>query len=270
MIKNISIVGAGNLAQCFIDRIIASKGKYKIFLYDIDKKKNKYSSIKNVKFFSSINQCFTESQLVLLTIKPHNFKSVSKDINEYGDKKCTVISLMAGTKLNVIDKALNKNFYTARVMTNINAQFGNAQSFIFASKDFPRNRFKSLINFFKLFGVTTRVNTEMQIDKLTALCGSGPAYFIYFTEIVKDTFKKFGFGENEAEQLSKNLFYSTGYTCYHNKNDMKDIRKTVVSKKGTTEAALVMMDKKNIRKVIMESIDQAYKKSIQLGKRNND
>ena len=51
---------------------------------------------------------------------------------------------------------------------------------------------------------------------------------------------------------------------------MKDIRKTIVSKKGTTEAALIMMEKKNIRKVIMESIDQAYKKSLQLGKRNND
>jgi len=51
---------------------------------------------------------------------------------------------------------------------------------------------------------------------------------------------------------------------------MKDIKRTIVSKKGTTEAALVMMDKKNIRKAIMESIDQAYKKSIQLGKENND
>ena len=48
---------------------------------------------------------------------------------------------------------------------------------------------------------------------------------------------------------------------------MEDIKKTIVSKKGTTEAALVMMEKKNIRKVIMDSIDQAYKKSIQLGKK---
>ena len=84
---------------------------------------------------------------------------------------------------------------------------------------------------------------------------------------MKDTFKKFGFKENEAEQLSKYLFYSTGYTCYHNDSNMEDIKKTIVSKKGTTEAALVMMEKKNIRKVIMDSIDQAYKKSIQLGKK---
>ena len=270
MIKNISIIGAGNLAQCFIDRLVTYKGKYKIFLYDIDKKQNKYTSIKNVKFSCSINQKLSESQIVFLAIKPHDFKYISKDITEYGNKKSTVISLMAGTRLNVIDRALNKDFYTARMMTNINAQFGNAQSFIYTSKDFPKNKFNNLVNFLKLFGAITRVNTEIQMDKLTALCGSGPAYFIYFTEIVKDTFKKFGFGENEAEQLSKDLFYSTGYTCYHNNNDMKDIRKTIVSKKGTTEAALIMMEKKNIRKVIMESIDQAYKKSLQLGKRNND
>ncbi len=270
MIKNISIIGVGNLAKCFINRLITYKGKYKIFLYDINKKQDKYSSIKNVKFYRSINQYLSESQIVFLAIKPHDFKYVSKDIIEYGDKKSIVISLMAGTKLNVIDQALNKDFCTVRMMTNINAQFGNAQSFIYTKKDFPKNKFNNLVNFLKLFGVITRVNTEMQMDKLTALCGSGPAYFIYFTEIVKDTFKKFGFKESEAEQLSKNLFYSTGYTCYHSNNNMKDIKRTIVSKKGTTEAALVMMDKKNIRKVIMESIDQAYKKSIQLGKGNND
>ena len=269
MIKNISIIGAGNLARCFIDRIIACKKNYKVFLYDIDKKKNKYNSVNNVKFFSTINKNLSESQLILLAIKPHNFKSVLEDIAKYGNKKSIVTSLMAGVQLNIIDKALNKNFYTTRIMTNINAQFGNAQSFIFTDKDFPKKKFNDLVNFFKLFGTTTRVNKEVQIDKLTALCGSGPAYFIYFTEIVKDTFKKFGFKENEAEQLSKYLFYSTGFTCYHSDSSMKDIKKTVVSRKGTTEAALVVMERKNIRKVIMDSIDQAYKKSIQLGKKKS-
>ena len=267
MIKNISIIGAGNLARCFVERIITSKKNYKVFLFDVDKKKNKYSSVRNVNFYPKINQNLSESQLILLAIKPHDFKSVLKDIVEYGHKKSIVASLMAGVKLSIIEKNLNKDFYTARVMTNINAQFGNAQSFILLGKSFPKNRMDNLVNFFKLFGTTTRVNKEGQIDKLTALCGSGPAYFIYFTEIVKDTFKKFGFKENEAEQLSKYLFYSTGYTCYHNDSNMEDIKKTIVSKKGTTEAALVMMEKKNIRKVIMDSIDQAYKKSIQLGKK---
>ncbi len=269
MIKNISIIGAGNLARCFIDRIISCKINCKVFLYDIDKKKNKYNSVSNVKFFPTINKNLSESQLILLAIKPHNFKSVLENIAEYGNRKSVVASLMAGVKLNIIDKALNKNFYTARIMTNINAQFGNAQSFIFTDKNFPEKRLNNLVKFFKLFGTTTRVNKEVQIDKLTALCGSGPAYFIYFTEIVKDTFKKFGFKENEAEQLSKYLFYSTGFTCYHNDNSMKDIKKTIVSRKGTTEAALVMMERKNIRKVIMDSIDQAYKKSIQLGKKKS-
>ena len=270
MIKNISIIGGGNLAQCFVDRIIACKQNHKVSIFDIDKKKNKYSTKRNIKFFSSIDRNLSESQLILLAIKPNDFKLVSEDIIEYGNKKSIVLSLMAGSKLNIIDKSLNKSFYTARIMTNINAQFGNAQSFIFTRVSFPKNRLDSVINFLNLFGATTKVNTEIQIDKLTALCGSGPAYFLYFTQIVKDTFKKFGFKDHEAEKLSRHLFYSTGYTCYHNKNNMEDIKKTIVSKKGTTEAALNRMEEKNIRKIIMESIDQAYKKSIQLGKRNND
>ncbi len=266
MIKNISIIGAGNLAQCFIDRIIASKKNHKVFVYDIDDKKNRYLSKKNIKFCTTIDQNLSKSQLILLAIKPHDFRFISKDIKEYGNKGCMVVSLMAGIKLNLIDKLLNKNFYTARIMSNINARFGNAQTFIFTNKDFTRIKLNNLVKFLKLFGSTSIVNKERQIDKLTALCGSGPAYFIHFTEIVKDTFKKLGFKENESEQLAKELFYSTGYTCYHSNSHMKDIKKTIVSKKGTTDAALGMMEKRNIRKFIMESIDQAYRKSIQLGK----
>ena len=267
MIQNISIIGAGNLAECILKRILVYKKRHEVYVYDIDEKKNKYSTEKNIKFFPTINDRLHESQLILLAIKPNNFKFVSEDIATYGDKKSMVISLMAGTKLNFVDNLLNKKFYTARVMTNINAQFGNAQSFIFTRKNFPKNRLNELTNFFKMFGTTSIVNTEVQIDKLTALCGSGPAYFIYFTEIVKDSFKKFGFKDDQAEQLAKNLFYSTGYTCFHSENYIKDIKKTIVSKKGTTESALNMMEKKNIRKIIMESINQAYKKSIQLGKK---
>ena len=76
MIKNISIIGAGNLARCFVERIITSKKNYKVFLYDVDKKKNKYSSVRNVNFYPKINQNLSESQLILLAIKPHDFKSV--------------------------------------------------------------------------------------------------------------------------------------------------------------------------------------------------
>ena len=266
MIKNISVIGAGNLAECFIERIIASKKNHKVFVYDIDGKKDRYSSNKNIEFSTSIDQNLSKSHIILIAIKPHDFKFISKDIVEYGNNGCMVVSLMAGIKLNLISKALNKSFYTARVMSNINARFGNAQTFIFVNKDFPKMRLNNLVNFMKLFGSTSIVNKEIQMDKLTALCGSGPAYFIHFTEIVKDTFKKLGFKENESEQLAKQLLYSTGYTCYHSNSYMKDIKKTIVSKKGTTDAALSMMDKRNIRKLIMESIDQAYKKSIQLGK----
>ena len=266
MIKTISIIGAGNLAQCLIERIVACKQNYEILVYDIDKKKNKYSSKKNIKFFTNINQKISESQIILLAIKPNDMKFISDDIVKYGDKRSMLISLIAGTRLNMINKVFKKSFYIARIMTNINSQFGNAQSFIFAGTNFSQNKLKSLEYFFKLFGTTTIVKRESQIDKITALCGSGPAYFIYFTEIIKDTFKKFGFKENEAEQLSKHLFYSTSYTCFYKKDSMKDIKKMIVSKKGTTEAALNMMTKKNIKKIIMDSINQAYEKSIEIGK----
>tara|TARA_Y100001970_G_scaffold293726_1_gene442663 strand:- start:3344 stop:4144 length:801 start_codon:yes stop_codon:yes gene_type:complete len=262
----LGIIGVGNLAQCLIERIGESKCNIDIILYDIDSSKKKFSKKSKFKFQKRIGKEISSCEILLLVVKPQVFPKITNDILKYVSKKTIIVSLMAGIKLNKINKDLNNQFVTARVMTNINAKYGNALSFVYYKKNVEKKVISRINLLFKLFGTISDVKSELQLDKITALCGSGPAYFIHFAEIIKNAFKRLGFKDKDAEDLARNMFYATGFTCHSDKRELKSIKNTVVSRKGTTEAALKQMTKGNVEKIIVNSIIKAYQRSIQLGK----
>jgi pyrroline-5-carboxylate reductase len=110
------------------------------------------------------------------------------------------------------------------------------------------------------------VENENQIDKVTALTGSGPAYFIHFLEAIIQTFKNFGFSENKAETYAKELFYGTAITCMNENKNLKKTKDSVISKGGTTDAALKTLDALKFKSILTKSIKEAYNKAQQLGK----
>jgi pyrroline-5-carboxylate reductase len=85
-------------------------------------------------------------------------------------------------------------------------------------------------------------------------------------EAIIQTFKKFGFSENEAETYAKELFYGTAITCINEKKDFKEIKDSVISKGGTTDAALKTLDALKFKSILTKSIKEAYSKAQKLGK----
>ena len=120
--------------------------------------------------------------------------------------------------------------------------------------------------FFSIFGTSHVLDNENEIDKITALIGSGPAYFIHFLEGIIETFKKFGFSENDSTTYAKNLFYGTAITCINEKKSLSEIKKSIVSKGGTTDAALKKLTSLKFQDILAKSIKEAYSKAKQLGK----
>ena len=266
--KTISIIGVGNLAACLIHRLIDSKTPVKIQLYDKDIKKNTYSRRKNISFSITIDSKISKSDMILLAVKPNKFASISEELSKYIKPKTIIISLMAGLKINLLSQSIDTKNTIVRVMTNINARYGNANSFYYIPKKHGNKNDKAITNFLEVFGECEKVKNEREIDKLTALSGSGPAYFIFFTEIVKKVFKDFGFNDTKSNRLAVDLFFSTAFTCKESGIDLKKIRNTVVSKNGTTQAALTTMKERKLEDIIMKSIKSAFKKSIEIGKNN--
>ncbi len=266
MFKNISIIGVGNLTQSLLFCIKNTSTKLNINLYDIDDKKRIFASPKGWSFNSNINKKINSSELIIIAVKPSQYQKVCNDININIDKELVVVSMMAGVKTKDLKNKLSDKISIARVMTNINAKFGNAISSIYIEKRFKKDKAVSLKNLFNLFGSVRFIKTEAQIDKITALLGSGPAYFIYFAESIIKAFQSLGYSKDESNNLVAELFYGTAKTCILDKRSFEQIKKTVISKGGTTEAALKNLDSLNTKKKITQSIMKAYVKAQALGK----
>ena len=266
MFGNISIIGVGNLTQALLHCIKSKSLEINIDLYDLDKKKKSCATQKTWKFYTKINNHLRHSNLIIIAVKPNQYEDVCNEINEHINKNTVVVSLMAGIKVKNLKKKISHTPSIARIMTNINAKYSNATSSIYLDRGFKKDKITSLKKFFNLFGSIKILKTETQINKVTALIGSGPAYFIYFAESMIKTFQIFGFSKNESQNLVSELFYGTAVTCKEDKRCFEDIKKSIISKGGTTESALKKLDKLQTKKIIMESIKDAYIRAQTLGK----
>ena len=86
------------------------------------------------------------------------------------------------------------------------------------------------------------------------------------TENFNKTFQKFGFSKDESNRLVSELFYGTAITCKQDKRDFDEIKKSVVSKGGTTEAALKIFNNDDFEKIIMKAVNQAATRAQELDK----
>jgi pyrroline-5-carboxylate reductase len=266
MLKRISIIGAGNLTQALLYSIDNSSLKMNINLYDKDKKKKVFASQKKWKFFTKVGKEISDSDIIIIAVKPNQYKNVCSDIKKEVIKETTIVSLMAGVKIRDLKSQLPSQSNVLRVMTNINAKYNNAISSLYFDKSFKKTRITPLKKFFSLFGGVRVLKKEADIDKATALIGSGPAYFIYFSESMIEIFQSFGFTKNESADLVSELFYGTALLCKQDSRSFAKIKKSVVSKGGTTEAALQKLDRLKTKKILMESIKDAYVKAKSLSR----
>ena len=134
MKNNISILGVGNLTQSLLASLHSNNFKGKIYLYDIDKSKKKNAKATNVVFIENLNDFLKKSKILIIAVKPINYKKVFDNIREQISSDTVIISLMAGIKIKEISNECNGHKIIIRAMTNLNAKYSNAISFFYFDK----------------------------------------------------------------------------------------------------------------------------------------
>ena len=104
---------------------------------------------------------------------------------------------MAGISIKQIQDNLSANFNIIRAMTNLTVSNGEAIIFYYNKIPIKKNTMKAEV-FFKTFSKIKKCKSEDQLDKLTALYGSGPAYYVYFNDIITKSFMKLGFNRRDS------------------------------------------------------------------------
>lgn len=281
MMKNICFIGSGKMAESIMNGIIVKNifPKENIFCLDIDNERLKYINEKyNVNIFNiaDIKDLFSETFLynsvLVLSIKPINFIDVSKTLksiflekNIY-TKDLFFISIMAGKRIESITKAIsinNSDIKLVRVMPNTPALIGEGAIGYAFSKNIGDNEKVLAEKILFSIGECNNVD-EKDLDAITSLSGSGPAYLFYLAEAMIDSGISMGLSEKVSKKLTIKTLLGASKMLAISKDEPSILRKNVTSKGGTTEAAINYFDEKAMKSIIKEALNRAKKKSIEL------
>ena len=174
-----------------------------------------------------------------------------------------VISIAAGKKISFIQKNMGQRL-VVRAMPNLPAVLGQGVTGAVASKALGAADKKEVDKILSAFGKLVWVNKEADIDSITAISGSGPAYVFLFAEGMVEAAKKMGFSTAQARDLVFATIRGSANMAESSELELAELINNVASKGGTTEAALKVFKAKNFKKTIGLAAAAAKKRSVQL------
>jgi len=283
MAKNkLYFIGYGHMAEAIYQRLDKSLFK-NIFLIEkdddrrisIDKKK--YGKTQLLKSLQGIKFC--NSDIVILAVKPNQIKSVCNEINSLMMEKKdlpVVISIAAGvTTTSIKDYIIQENLSHLqnflniyRAMPNLCASNGDSITGLFGSSVSDITNSKNTVSeIFNSVGEILWLKKEADLNIVTAISGSGPAYIFYIMEIMINSAQELGLSEKDAKKLVAMTLIGSGKMGLSIQN-LKDQISKVSSKGGTTEAAIKVFEKENLGLIFNQAIEAAHARSKEISQSN--
>ena len=283
MAKNkLYFIGYGHMAEAIYQRLDKSLFE-NIFLIEkddgrrisIDKKKHgKTQLLKNLHGIK-----FCNSDIVILAVKPNQIKLICNEINSLIIEKKDlplVISIAAGvTTTSIKDYIIQENLSHLqnflniyRAMPNLCASNGDSITGLFGSSVSDITNSKNTVSeIFSSVGEILWVKKEADLNIVTAISGSGPAYIFYIMEVMINSAQELGLSEKDAKKLVAMTLIGSGKMGLSIQNLKEQISK-VSSKGGTTEAALKVFEKENLSLIFNQAIEAAHARSKEISQSN--
>ena len=283
MAKNkLYFIGYGHMAEAIYQRLDKSLFE-NIFLIEkdddrrisIDKKRHGKTQL--LKSLQGIKFC--NSDIVILAVKPNQIKSICNEINSLIIEKKdlpVVISIAAGvTTTSIKDYIIQENLSHLqnflniyRAMPNLCASNGDSITGLFGSSVSDITNSKNTVSeIFNSVGEILWVKKEADLNIVTAISGSGPAYIFYIMEIMINSAQELGLSEKDAKKLVTMTLIGSGKMGLSIQNLKEQISK-VSSKGGTTEAALKVFEKENLSLIFNQAIEAAHARSKEISQSN--
>lgn len=213
------------------------------------------------------NDFVLNSDVIILSVKPQDFLTAASTICGKINSETLVISILAGIKLQMLCNEL-KHDIVVRAMPNMPAQYGMGITVYIPSNKTNIHHLSTVENLLSTTGRTFMIEDENLMDGVTALSGSGPAYFYYIVKTMIETAKKMGFDESLAGLLVKHTMHGAFHVINNSDSDLDTLIKKVASKGGTTEAAFEVLKKNNFAEIFSQAILRAEERSKELSRLN--
>ena len=209
------------------------------------------------------NKLISESEVIILSVKPQDFTELTTDLKKVVHKETIVLSIMAGINISFLQQKLLHQ-KTVRAMPNSPVEIGMGITAYSLSKEVSFSEAHKIENLLATTGRTLYMEDENLLDAVTALSGSGPAYFFYFVQQLIEAGKKMGMDEGTAALLVKQTMLGSFHLINNAGKPLNELIKAVASKGGTTEAALTTFAKYDVNKHLQEGLINAEKRAKEL------
>ena len=201
---------------------------------------------------------------VMLAIKPQTLREIAGDLAAI-DETQIVLSIMAGVTTGRIEDAIGKAARVIRIMPNTPLLVGQGMSAIALGRHANMGDEVLAMGIFSSAGEAVLVD-EHQLDAVTAVSGSGPAYLFYLAEAMAEAARELGLKGKLAEQLTRQTLRGAAQLLIESDESAAELRRRVTSPGGTTEAAITHLDKSKLKAVVVNAIRKAEQRSRELGK----
>ena len=266
---NICFIGGGNMAQALIGGLI-SRGlpPTRITVSDPVEQIRQLLQEKGVHVTQDNVAAIKNADVVVLAVKPQVLATVLRPLKGLLSDKL-VISIIAGAEIQTISNLIDSD-RIVRVMPNTPALVQTGAHGIYANDVVGTSDRELTSQILAATGLTIWVNSEAQIDAVTAVSGSGPAYFFYLMESMIRAGKNLGLDEKVATALTLQTALGAAQMAITSSNTPSELRKNVTSPNGTTQAALEVFDRAQISQNIQSALAAAQKRSQELAQELSD
>ena len=267
----ILLIGCGKMGGSLLEGIVKSHDNFN--LIDVidpvinDSYKNNFKKSKT-NFYSDIKELKDSIAYdsIIIATKPNNYVEILDDLKNHitVNEEILIISILAGIKIKKIENIIG-SVPIIRAMPNIAASVAEGMTALTGNKKITNDKIDTANMIFQSIGNKIWLEDEGQMDSFTAISGSGPAYFFYFTECLHKIAIDEGFSEDVAKQISEQIMIGSGKLIKDSNIDVVQLRENVTSPNGTTEAALkVLCDDDGLLSKLREAIEKAKKRSIEI------
>ena len=268
----ILLIGCGKMGSSLLEGIVKSDnfdGLVDVIepvMHDSLKEDFKKSK---VSFYSDFkeNKNIINYDLIIIATKPNIYEEIFNGLknNLTNNDKTLIVSILAGIRISKIEEIVG-SIPIIRAMPNTATSVLEGMTALIGNKEITDKDILNVDLIFELIGEKIWLKNESQMDSFTAISGSGPAYFFFFTECLKNIAIEEGYTEDVSNKISQQIIIGSGKLLKDSGIDPKELRENVTSPNGTTEAGLKVLadDKTGLLDKLRQAIKEAKNRSIEI------
>lgn len=259
----IAFIGGGNMGFALAAGVKKALPDHQIKVADpISSQRDRFESA-GIETTPSNTEAVKDADVVILAVKPQTIDAVATELRPIIENQL-VISIAAGTPLSKLNALLGEHLAIVRCMPNTPALVGEGITGMLANANVTaaqRSRAESILS---VCGLVVWFESDDDLDKVTALSGSGPAYFFYLIESLVAAGESMGLSRDAALQLVVQTAVGASAMVAQDGNDPSQLRENVTSPGGTTEAALNHLVQQQVDQEFVAAVTAAYRRAQEL------